>query len=98
MSQSNKRSTRGSQGKQRSRTGAWVIAVLLIGALVSGAGLALTGAFRTAPQETDTAFSIPTLVGKPAPEFTATGADGKPYTLKPGDGRTKVVVFYMGFR
>ena len=37
-------------------------------------------------------------VGKPAPEFTATGADGKPYTVKPGDGRTKVVVFYMGFR
>ena len=98
MSQSSKRQTRGRQGKQRSRIGAWVVGLLVIGVLVVGGGLALTGAFRTAPQETDTTFSVPTFVGKAAPEFTATGADGKPYTVKPGDGRSKAIVFYMGYR
>lgn len=47
--------------------------------------------------DTDSAFNVPTHVDQPAPEFTATNVDGQPYTMKPGDGRPKVLVFYMGF-
>jgi hypothetical protein len=71
---------------------------LLIGALLIGGLAALSGVFSTTPRETKDAFSVPTLVGQPAPEFTALGADGKPVTVKPGDGRAKALVFYMGFR
>lgn len=49
-------------------------------------------------RDTDTAFSIPTHVGQPAPGFTAIDAQGEPYTFTPGDGRPKAIVFYMGFR
>lgn len=52
----------------------------------------------TTLRDTETAFSIPTHVGEPAPEFTAIGADGQPYTFTPGNGRPKAIVFYMGFR
>lgn len=48
--------------------------------------------------DSDTAFTVPTQMGQPAPEFTATGVDGQPYTVTPGDGRPKVLVFYMGFQ
>lgn len=98
MIQNSRRQTRGRKSKQRSRTGVWVVSLLVIGVLVLGGVLVLTGASRTALQQTDTAFSVPTLVGKLAPEFTATGADGKPYTVKLGDGRSKAIVFYMGYR
>lgn len=49
-------------------------------------------------RDSDTAFSFSTLVGQPAPEFTAIGVDGQPYTVTPGDGRAKAIIFYMGFR
>jgi hypothetical protein len=42
-------------------------------------------------------FTVPDHVGQPAPAFSAVGVDGKPYTVTPGDGRPKVLVFYMGY-
>ncbi len=44
-----------------------------------------------------TSFSVTDRVGQPAPEFTATNVDGLSYTFKPGDGRPKTLVFYMGY-
>jgi len=43
------------------------------------------------------AFSVPDHVGQLAPAFTAIGVDGQPYPVSPGDGRPKVLVFYMGY-
>ncbi len=48
-------------------------------------------------RDIDTAFSVPTHVGQPAPAITAVGVGGQPYTLTPGDGRPKAIMFYMGF-
>jgi len=45
----------------------------------------------------DTAFTVPDHVGEPAPAFSAIGVDGNPHTVTPGDGRPKVLVFYMGY-
>ena len=44
----------------------------------------------------DTAFTVSDHVGEPAPAFSAIGVDGNPYTVTPGDGRPKALVFYMG--
>ncbi len=92
---SNKRKT-----TRKPSSGKIVLAAAVIGIVIL-AGLAVT---RRRPassdnglEETDTTFSIPTHVGQPAPAFTAIGVDGQPYTLTPGDGRPKAIVFYMGF-
>jgi len=70
-------------------------------------GVALLGIFvarRPAPQDggrlpdSEEAFSVPDHVGQPAPAFSAIGTDGQPYTVTPGDGRPKAILFYMGFR
>ena len=45
----------------------------------------------------ETAFTVPDHVGEPAPAFSAIGVDGNPYTVTPGDGRPKALVFYMGY-
>lgn len=92
------------QVKQKSRTNR-LIAVVLVVAAVTLVVLALrqqsqqstSGAETTLP-DSDTSFSIPIHVGQPAPKFTAISADGEPYTVTPGDGRPKVIVFYMGFQ
>ena len=74
---------------------ALLIATIVIGGLViaqtSGSGGATT------LHDTDTAFSVPTHVGQPAPAFTAIGVDEQPYAVTPGDGRPKAIIFYMGF-
>lgn len=80
--------------------GKFVLAGAVVGIVVL-AGLAVAR-WRPASNangldETDTAFSISTRVGQPAPAFTAIGVDGQPYTLTPGDGRPKAIVFYTGF-
>ncbi len=85
---------------QRPKTG-WLVAVaLVIGAVIVG-GLVVSQSSApgsgTALRETDTSFSVPTHVGQPAPAFTAIGVDGRPYTVTPGDGRPKAIVFYMGY-
>jgi hypothetical protein len=86
---------------QKPKTGQILLALLVIGALISG-GIAvylLAGPSQGEQlRDTDTAFSIAAHVGQPAPEFTALGVDGQPYMVKPGDGRPKAIVFYMGFR
>ncbi len=51
----------------------------------------------TGLRDSDTAFSISTHVGQPAPKFTATDVDRQPYTVTPGDGHPKAIVFYMGY-
>lgn len=84
---------------RKPRTGTFVLAAAVIG-LVVLAGLAVIrgrpAGSATGLEQTDTAFSITTRVGQPAPAFTALGVDGQPYTFTPGDGRPKAIVFYMG--
>ena len=95
MSHKKKRAAR------KPRTGLIIVAIGVIGLIIAG-GLALSGQFapgqESALRDSDTAFSLSTHVGQPAPEFTALGVDGQPYTFTPGDGRPKAIVFYMGFR
>lgn len=78
-----------------------IAAVLVIGVIGVG-GWAIAQQFTprsdSALRDSDTAFSISTHVGQPAPEFTATNVDGQPYTFTPGAGRPTAIVFYMGFR
>lgn len=95
------------RSKQKPKIG-WLMAIILVIAAVIVTGIvvwqrsqpaqsAASGTGITLP-DSDTAFTVPTHVGQPAPEFTATGVDGQPYTVTPGDGRPKVIVFYMGFQ
>lgn len=43
------------------------------------------------------AFNVGTRVGKSAPAFTLTDAQGKPFTFQPGDGKKYVFAFNMGY-
>jgi cytochrome oxidase Cu insertion factor (SCO1/SenC/PrrC family) len=77
-----------------------VVVVIVVGIVILG-GLAVlfqrpTGDAIARLRDSDSAFSVPTHVGQPAPKFTAINVDGQPYTVTPGDGRPKVLVFYMG--
>ena len=85
---------------RKPRLGLIVTAIVAIGVIaIGGWALAqqLTPRTGAALRNSDTAFSLPAHVGQPAPEFTAINVDGQPYTFKPGDGRPKAIVFYMGF-
>ena len=77
------------------------IIVLVSGAVIIG-GLALLRPLisnaGTGLRNSDSAFSLPAHVGQTAPTFTAVGVDGQPYKVTPGDGRSKAIVFYMGFQ
>ena len=89
------------RGTPKSKTGLIVTAIVVIGVIaIGGWAIAQQRTPRTGAtlRDTDTAFSLSTHVGQPAPEFTAIGADGQPYTVTPGDGRPKAIVFYMGFQ
>ncbi len=83
------------------RTDQWIVVALIIGAVIVG-GLIVSQSSApdsgTALRDSDTAFSFSTLIGQPAPTFTAIGVDGQPYTVTPGDSRPKAIVFYMGYR
>ena len=85
----------------KSKTGPIVAVAVVIGVIALG-GWAIVQQFAprvgATLRDTDTAFSLPARVGQPAPEFTAIGVDGQPYTVTPGDGRPKAIVFYMGFQ
>ncbi len=98
----NKQTKRGRPTAQRPRTALVVALGLIAVAVIAGVVLIATnlsgGASGVALRDTENAFSVPTLVGQAAPAFTATGADGVAITVKPGDGRAKVLVFYMGYR
>ena len=93
-------SRRKKQAQQKSKTGPLIVVTLVIAAVVIG-GLVIfrpsTSGSGTALRDSDTAFSISTHIGQPAPRFTAIGVDGQPYTVTPGDGHPKVIVFYMGY-
>ena len=45
----------------------------------------------------DTSFSVGTMIGKPALAFTLSDAQGNSYKFQPGDGRKYVLAFNMGF-
>ena len=96
MSKQNRRSARSTQISRKWLIAAVVGVIVLIGGVI--ALPALTNGTRTSLPNSASAFSVLTLVGQPAPAFTATNVDGKPFTLNPGDGKAKVIVFYMGFR
>ena len=85
---------------KRSIEASWgaIIAVAVV--IVVGVGYVISQQFAgdgTGLRNSDTAFNVPDYVGQPAPPFTATGADGHPYTFMPGDGRPTAIVFYMGY-
>ena len=90
-------------GVRKSNTANIILAIVVIGALVIG-GLAVSqiatrgSGSETTSRESETTFSVPAHVGQPAPAFTAIGVDGLPYTVTPGDGRAKALIFYMGFQ
>lgn len=86
---------------RRLRMRALVITALGIGA-VALTGVLLAQRPRGSVPATDLpnsemAFTVPDHVGEPAPAFSAIGVDGNPYTVTPGDGRPKALVFYMGY-
>jgi len=89
------------QATQKPKTGPIIVVALVICVIALG-GWAIAQQFAprsgSTLRDSDTAFSISTHVGQLAPEFTAANVDGQPYTFKPGDGRPKAIVFYMGFR
>jgi len=93
--------SRRKSARRKSRTGRWIVLGLVGAGVILGA---LVLARRPDPnaaaslEESDTSFSLPDQVGRPAPEFAAIGVDGKPYQVSPGDGRPKALIFYMGFR
>lgn len=73
-----------------------LVAAVVMGGLLVGRRGAPSGV--AALPENETAFSVSTHVGEAAPAFTAMGVDGEPYSVRPGDGRPKALIFYMGFR
>jgi len=87
--------------RRKPKTGRLIAVALVIGAVIVG-GLVISQSSApgsgTTLGDSDTTFSVPTHVGQPAPGFTATGVDGQPYTVTPGDGRPKAIVFYMGYQ
>ena len=94
------RKRRTTRPRPKPKTGLLIAGALVIGLIAIG-GWAIAQQFTprsgSALRDSDTAFSIATHLGQPAPEFTAIGADGQPYTFTPGDGRPKAIVFYMGY-
>jgi len=85
---------------QRKSTGGPIVGGILLAAVVlAGFLVGRRGgpSGPTALPENETAFSVSTHLGEAAPPFTATGVDGKPYSVTPGDGRPKALIFYMGF-
>ena len=88
------------RAEQKHRTRQLIVVAAVAGVLILGGvwiairlGSGATGGLHNS----DTAFSLPDHVGQPAPAFSAIAADGQPYTVTPGDGRAKAIVFYMGF-
>lgn len=76
------------------------VVALVVGALILGGvwfASRLNFGSGTGLGNSGTAFSVPDHLGQPAAAFTAVNVDGQSYTLKPGDGRAKAIVFYMGF-
>ena len=89
------------QEVRRLRTRQRIVAIALLVGMLTLGGVWLAGRLNagsgTGLGNSSTAFSVPDHVGQPAPTFTAVNVDGQSFTLKPGDGRAKAIVFYMGF-
>ena len=92
--------------RERIRKPGRLIVVALVIIVVILGGFAVFRPSQRSPSTSDaiaalknsaSALSVSTHVGQPAPKFTAIGANGQTYTVTPGDGRPKVIVFYMGF-
>ena len=78
-----------------------ILVGILLAAVVFGGVLVARGGGSSKANglpENETSFNVSTLAGEPAPAFTALGVDGQPYSVTPGDGRAKALIFYMGFR
>ncbi len=82
---------------RKSKTGPLILTVLGIVALI-GVGLAIASRSNGATlRDSDTAFTVSTHAGQRAQAFTAISGNGQPYTMTPGDGRAKAIIFYMGY-
>lgn len=67
----------------------WITIAVLVGAFVTATILSSTSTTEKKNGGTDFAQ----LIGKPAPDFTLKGLDGKPYTLSKWRGK-KIVLFF----
>jgi len=90
-----RQAVRNHRTRQRIVVVALVVGVLIVGGVLLASRLNLGSG--TGLGNSGTAFSVPDHVGQPAPGFTAVNVDGQPFTLKPGGGRAKAIVFYMGY-
>lgn len=100
MSKQNRRPTKSSPTANKWLIVALAGVIVLIGGLIAAPAIsrnAGSGGAQTNLPNSKNTFSVPTLVGQAALSFTATNVDGKPFTVTPGDGRAKVLVFYMGY-
>ena len=87
--------------RRKSKSANVILAIVVIGTLVIGGLVASQVSTRgsdsgAASRESETTFRVRTHEGQPAPAFTASGVDGRPYTVTIGDGRPKALIFYMG--
>ncbi|MGH2452415.1 MAG: hypothetical protein ACRDF5_01450 [bacterium] len=93
------------RGRRRSRTSIawWAGGAIVLALLVAGIWLASRGE----QQSTDTRLPGPaggrevsqevnTLVGRQAPSFALSTADGEKHTVPRGKGRPTVIIFHMG--
>ena len=93
---------------KRTRRPGWVVGLaVIVGVMViiGVASLALRPRAQTATGSSglpgsiggpEVAQDVNTLIGKSAPAFTLPDADGKRYTVTPGQGRPLVLISHMG--
>ena len=73
--------------------------VIVVGAalgLAIGLPVYLSQGSKSSPTN-NTVPSNVTAVSRPAPGFSLKDPYGQTYTLKPGDGKAHLLVFYMGY-
>jgi len=82
----------------------WILGMLVVISGVAAAWLASRGGEPASSVSElpgpaggrDVAQDVHTLVGKRAPSFTLSAADGQTHEIRPGQGRPTVLIFHMG--
>ena len=91
---SNSSSRSSAPAGRRGRVG-WL---LLLAAVVAAGGVTAWSQLAPMAERDDpnVVVNLTTRVGKQAPAFTLSNAEGQPYDIAPGDGRKYLLVFHMG--
>lgn len=82
----------------------WVLVALVMMAGAAGVWLASRGAGPTPSADRlpgplggrEVAQDVNTMVGQAAPAFTLSTAEGRRHDVRPGQGRSTVLIFHMG--